>query len=294
MNGSKAPSLDDLALFAAVVEAGGFTAAARKSGTPQATVSRRIAKLEQDLGLSLLDRTTRRISLTEIGRRVYDHATVMVEQANAARLAAAEMSLAIAGDMKVTAPVILGQAMIAPIVARFLHDHPQVNMQLEWTTRRVDPTEEDIDVAIILGTGGAGDLVRLRLGDTRARLYAPPTYTGAMPQHPSALAEISIVGLGSALAEQRIVFSLGQEVVPIDMPRRLMANDVRPVIAFAEVGGHIAVLPDFCAPPGWREVLPEWETPRLEVNALRTRSRGGLPKVRAFLDALRAGFSANR
>ena len=181
MNGSDEVSLDDLALFTLVVEAGGFAAAGRAHGRPQATTSRRIAALERALGMQLLDRSARRIALTEVGRRVYDHARLMRDQADAARMAAAEMAETVGGSLTITAPVILGQALVVPIIAGFLRDHPKIDVQVEWTTRAVDPAQDDVDIAIRLGDAANGDLVRLRLGQARARLFAPPTFSSHLP-----------------------------------------------------------------------------------------------------------------
>lgn len=285
--------LDDVALFARVVEAGGFTAAARRTGTPQATISRRIAQLEARLGLPLLIRTTRRIALTEVGRRVYDHAQLMLEQASAALGAAAEMAREPAGRLKVTAPVVLGQAFISGIMADFLHEHPKVNACLEWTTRRVDPLEEDVDVAIRVAQPPHSALSVVSLGTTRTRVYASPGWAGPEPTCPGDLAGFEMFGIGRALEADEVSFTRGGEVTTVKIPRRMMANDVQPIIAAAARTGGVAFLPDFAAPQGWRELLTDWSTPNHEITALIAASRGALPKVRLFLDALKSGLRAS-
>ncbi len=290
MNGSMDPSLDDLALFAEVAEAGGFSAAARATGRPQATLSRRIAALEAALGMDLFERSGRRIALTEAGRRVYEHAVLMREQAQAARGAVAEIGGSVTGALNVTAPVVLGQSFVVGVAAEFLRDHPQVGLRVEWTTRRVDPAEEDVDVAIMLGMAANHDLVRLRLGTVRSGLYAPPEYGPELPDDPGALRGVPVVGLGGRLPDRELSLSRGPETMTVSLHSRLASNDVAPVIAAAKACGCLAILPDFCVPEGWRRVLPDWSTPDYEVNAFRTASRGALPKVRLFLDALKAGF----
>ena len=99
------------------------------------------------------------------------------------------------------------------------------------------------------------------------------------------------VGLGGSLNGRDAVFVRGEQVETVRVPWRLIANDVQPVIAAAEACGCIALLPDFCGPAGWTEVLPGWSTPDYQINAFRTASRGALPKVRLFLDALKDGFA---
>ncbi len=286
--------LDDLALFARVVEAGGFTAAARRTGTPQATISRRIAQLEARFGLPLLIRTTRRIALTEVGRRVYDHAQLMLEQAAAALTAAAEMAREPAGRLKVSAPVILGQAFISGILADFLTEHPKVNICLEWTTRLVDPLEDDVDVAIRVGQSPHPALSVTSLGSTRTRVYASPGWSGSEPTCPADLTTLAMFGIGRSLEAGEVTFTRGGEVATVNIPRRMMANDVQPVIAAAARTGGLAFLPDFVAPEGWRELLTDWRTREQEITVLTAASRGALPKVRLFLDALKTGLTATR
>lgn len=291
MNGSTPPSLDDLSLFAEVAEAGGFSAAARATGRPQATISRRIAALEAALGMSLFERSGRGIALTEAGRRVYEHAALMREQARAVQGAVAELGGSVTGALSVTAPVILGQAFVSKVASAFLADHPQVAMRLEWTTRRIDPTEEDVDIAIMLGMAANRDLVRLRLGSVRSGLFAPPNFAAALPDRPAALDGVSVMGLGGRLPNAEVALSRDGETVVVTLDRRLASNDIAPVIAAAGACRSLAILPAFCVPDGWRPVLSDWSMPPYEVNAFRTASRGALPKVRLFLDALKAGFA---
>ena len=280
-----------MALFALVVEAKGFSAAARRSGTPQATVSRRIAALERAMGLDLLDRTTRRMTLTEAGRRVYAHARLIRDQAEAAQAAVTEISGDAVGDLRITAPVILGQTVLSRLISRFLAQHPRINLHAEWTGRGIDPSQDNVDVAIQLGAAGNDSLVAIRLGETRTRLYAPPNYSGAVPEHPSDLAALRIAGLGPRLDVPTVVFVQGETAVSVDIPRRLMSNDVTPVIETAQTCDCFAMLPDFCEPLGWTSVLPDWQTPPIAIHALRTVSSGSLPKVRLFIEALKKDFA---
>lgn len=291
MNGSNTPHLDDLSLFADVVEAGGFSAAARATGRAQATLSRRIAGLEATLGMDLLDRSGGKVVLTEAGRRVYEHAALMRAQALAAFGAVAEIGGSVSGALMVTAPVILGQSFVAEVAAAFLRDHPQVALRLEWTTRRIDPATEDVDIAIMLGMATNSDLVRMRLGTVSSGLFAPPGWDMALPDHPDGLEGMTVMGLGGHLPEAEAVFLRKDETRRVLLRHQLVSNDVVPVLAAAEASRRLATLPTFCIPEGWSRVLPEWSMGAYEVNAFRTASRGALPKVRLFLDALKAGFA---
>ncbi len=273
-----------------MAEAGGFSAAARATGRPQATLSRRIAGLETALGMDLFERSARGVALTEAGRRVYAHASLMREQAEAARSAVAEIGGSVSGALHVTAPVILGQVLVAAVAADFLRDHPLVGMRLEWTGRSVDPGDEDVDVAIMIGMAANPNLVRTRLGMVQSGLYAPPGYRDGLPDDPAGLDGATVVGIGGRLPHAQFALTRGAEVATVRLNRRMASNDVSPVVAAAEACGCLAFLPAFSVPAGWRRVLPDWTMPDYEVNAFRTASRGALPKVRLFLDALKAGF----
>lgn len=282
--------LDDLALFVEVVEAGGFTAASRRSGTPQATISRRIAALETLLGLRLLNRTTRRLGLTEAGARVFDHAQQMLIHAKAAAGAAEEMRWRPAGLIRVAAPVILGQAFISDIVAEFLSAHPEISVSLEWTTRAVDLIEEPVDVVVRIGRPADSGLTLVRLGFASTGLYAPPGWLGARPNHPTDLGGAEVYGMGRADSAGPLRLSRGDAACDVPVVHRLRANDVAPVIAAAKRGRGIAILPDFAAPTDWTRLLADWESGRYEINALTAPTRSVLPRVRLFLDALKAGL----
>jgi DNA-binding transcriptional LysR family regulator len=195
-----------------------------------------------------------------------------------------------AGRLKVTAPVILGQAFVSSIMADYLFLHPKVNGCLEWTTRSVDPLEEDVDVAIRVAQPPHPAMRVVTLGTTRTRVYASPGWSGAEPECPADLVGHDVFGIGRALEADEVRFLRNGEVVNVKIPRRMMANDVQPIIAAAERIGGIAFLPDFAAPAGWRELLTDWTTPNLEITALLASSRGALPKVQLFLDALRKGL----
>src|SRR5688572_13668778 len=134
--------LDDLALFSAVVEHGGFAAAERALGTPKSRLSRRVAALEADLGVRLLQRSTRRFSVTDVGQDVYRHARAMLEEARAAREAVARLSAVPRGLVRLSCPVAFAQSQLSQLLPEFLDAHPQVQLQVHVSNRRVDLIEE--------------------------------------------------------------------------------------------------------------------------------------------------------
>ena len=283
--------LGDLALLVRVVESGGFTAASRRTGTPQSTISRRIAALERRLGQTLLSRTTRRLELTEPGQRVFDHAKQMLAHAEAAQGAMAELLSDPSGLLRVTAPLVLGQALLTETISRFLADHPAIRLTLEWTARAIDPVEDAVDVAIRVGKPRASAAMMVTLGSVRSCLYAPGNWAGPVPRHPDELAGHPVFGLGRAGASDSLRFVRGRERADVAVTWRLQANDTGPVIAAAEACAGLAVLPSFVIPTGWSRLLADWQMTPMPVNALTARGRGSLPRVRLFLQALQETFA---
>lgn len=283
--------LRDLALLVRVVESGGFTAASRRTGTPQSTISRRIAALERRLGQTLLSRTTRRLELTEPGQRVFDHAKQMLAHAEAAQGAMAELLSDPSGLLRVTAPLVLGQALLTETISRFLVDHPAIRLTLEWTARAIDPVEDAVDVAIRVGKPRDSAAMMVTLGSVRSCLYAPGNWAGPVPRHPDELAGHPVFGLGRAGASDSLRFVRGRERADVAVTWRLQANDTGPVIAAAEACAGLAVLPSFVIPTGWSRLLADWQMTPMPVNALTARGRGSLPGVRLFLQALQETFA---
>lgn len=286
------PHLSELATLVRVVESGGFSAASRATKTPQPTITRHVQQLEARLGLRLLDRTTRRVALTEAGRRVFDHARAMLDQAEAVQAEIAALQAEPSGRLSVVAPVILGQAFVSGIVAGFAARHPRVAIELEWTTRAVHPVEDGIDVVIRLGRPPDSAAVLSRLGYAQARLYAPRGMDADHIVAPRDLETCRIAVLGRGVEGTVLTMQNGARIETVAVSPCLSANDVHPVIAVAERTGALAILPAFAAPEGWSVCLPDWHLPGLEINALTAPARGALPKVRLFLEALKAGVGS--
>jgi DNA-binding transcriptional LysR family regulator len=185
------PDLNDLQFFAGVVEHGGYAAAERALGIPKSRLSRRIAQLEADLGVRLLQRSTRKFAVTEIGQDVYRHAQNMIAESQAAREAVERVSAEPRGLVRVSAPVELAQRMIAPLLPDFMAAHPQVRVQLLVANRRVDVIPEGIDVALRVRTklDEDGELVLRRFGQVAELLVASPAYLAerGRPAHPDEL-----------------------------------------------------------------------------------------------------------
>ena len=289
--------LNDLALFALVVEHAGFAAVERVTGIPKSRLSRRVAALEESLGVRLLQRSTRRFAVTEVGQQVYRHARAMREEAEAARLAVAEHTGEPSGLLKVSCPVALAQVQLIEVLPAFLARYPKVRMQLMVSNRRVDLIDEGIDVALRVRNRIDEDpgLIVRQFGTIRELLVASPGYLGlhGEPAHPSELASgHSILSMNDEPGLQRWeLHDRDCKVTRVEFEPRVAAKDFPTLRHLAMNGLGIALLPEtMCRGmlDGRRlqRVLPDWDLPLGICHAVFASRRGMLPALRAFIDHL--------
>lgn len=288
--------LNDLYYFAMVVEHAGFAAAERALGIPKSRLSRRIAQLETDLGVRLLQRSTRRFAVTDVGQSVYRHAQSMLEEARAAREVVDRLSAEPRGLVKVSAPVALAQQQIARILPGFLTEHPQVRVQLHVSNRRVDLINEGFDVALRVRTrlDDDGSLVMRSFGNVQELLVASPAYLARQgrPQVPDDLKAHVSLSMSEEEGKQRWELHGPEgEVVRVEMQPRVMAHDFPVLREMAVRGLGIALLPetvcaDFVRTGALEVILPDWNLPQGICHAVFPSRRGLLPAVRVFIDHL--------
>jgi DNA-binding transcriptional LysR family regulator len=180
------PSLDDLALLVTIADEGSFTAAAKTLGLPKSTVSRRLADLELLLRTSLFQRSTRALSLTDEGQRIYDMAKPSIAAADDAARAIAERERLVAGRVSLTTTAALGQYLMTPLLIKLTAAYPDVQVELRLTERRVNIISEGIDLAVRAGTLDDSDLVARRLCKVKRLLVASPVRAGEKVGHGSA------------------------------------------------------------------------------------------------------------
>jgi DNA-binding transcriptional LysR family regulator len=292
--------LNDLALFALVVEHAGFAAVERVSGIPKSRLSRRVAALEDALGVRLLQRSTRRFAVTEIGQQVYRHARVMREEAEAARLVVAEHTGEPSGLLRVSCPVAIAQVQLAAVLPAFLARYPKVRMQLMVSNRRVDLIDEGIDVAIRVRHRIDEDpgLIVRTFGSIRELLVASPGYLGlhGAPEHPAELAGQCILSMLDEPGLQRWeLFDADGRPARVEFEPRMAVKDFPLLKRLALDGLGIALLPEtVCAEAlqrgHLRQVLPGWDLPLGICHATFASRRGMLPALRALIDHLAAEF----
>lgn len=289
--------LNDLLYFAKVVEHGGFMAAGRVLGIPKSRLSRRVAELEERLGVRLLQRTTRQLSLTEVGQSYYLHCQAMLAEAEAADEAISKVTAEPRGLIKVTCPELLAKSLLGPLLPRFLSQYPQVRISLEATSRRVDIIEEAIDVAIRVRNviNDNINLVVRQLGISRVILVASPEFleAHAAPRHPGDIGMLPSLVMSSPDSKGHwgLLDSNGHLYnIQLEQPR-LMTDDLIVLLQAAISGMGVAALPypvccDAIEEGKLVRLLPDFESPWGILHAVYPTRRGLLPAVRVFIDFL--------
>ncbi|MDO5289102.1 MAG: LysR substrate-binding domain-containing protein [Pseudomonadota bacterium] len=293
--------LNDLAYFALVADAGGFAAAERATGLPKSRLSRRVAALEAQLGARLLQRTTRRFAVTDVGQQVLRHARAMRAEAEAAQSLAAAQAVEPRGQVRISCPPALLQHAAGPMLTRFLNAWPNVQLQVQSTNANVDVWEGGVDVALRVRAPQAPlpreETVRALALSPHVLVAAPALLANAAPAAtPQALARLPTLALGnSPEAGQWQLRGPDGQSLAVPLAPRLVADDMDALLRAALAGVGCAALPRLLAHE-WlvrgdlQEVLPGWAPPPGVVQAVYATRQGMRPAVRALLDALAEGF----
>lgn len=288
--------LNDLYYFSQVVERGGFSAAARALDIPKSRLSRRISQLEENLGVRLLQRTTRRLRLTSAGERYLHYCQEMAASARAAEDAMRQLQSQPTGPVVVSCPVSLAQQLIAPLLPEFLDAWPAISVQMLVTNRRIDLISEGVDLALRVRTklDTDAELVVRHLGTASGTLVASPAYLqrhGA-PETPQDLVSHTTLSFSDPQHEVRwqLISDRGEEV-DIELRPQLSCNDFIVLTEAAVRGRGIALLPSLATHEELRrgelvQVLPTWQSPEGIVHCIYPSRRGMMPAVRTFLDFL--------
>ena len=289
------PSPDpmDLVLFASIVNAGGFSEAARKLGLPKSTLSRRIQELETRLGEKVLQRTTRRLVLTEMGLRILGSAEQIGHEMERVADVIERRRTRPSGRLRVSAPADLAAISLAPMFAAFTRDFPEVQLDLDMSPRYVDMIGESFDLAIRVGEAEAQQHLTTRhLIDLEIGLYAAPAYLATPVMSPDDLPHRDMLMLMSDGSPVPWVMNRGGEVLTIDAKsRRITANSYYVLRRLALLGAGISSLPEIFAADHRRSgalirVLPDWTLRPASVRAVFPSRRLMPQKTRAFLDML--------
>ena len=286
------PDLEAWAMFAAVVEHRSFTDAAKALSVSKATVSKAVTRLEQHLETSLFNRTSRRLALTESGKRLAAHAARILEEGQAAEEAARQDTAELSGTIRLGAPMTFGLLRIAPLIAEFAKLHPAVDVDLHLSDARIDMVEMGLDATLRIADMPDSSLRARRLGDVKLHVIASPSYLAerGRPTHPSDLGAHDCLCYSNAPTPDVWRFSgPGQQNVVIQVRARITVNSGDAMLPALKAGIGIARLPDFIVSDGLasgelEEVLVDWRPPPLGLHLVTPPSRLRPARVEALLN----------
>lgn len=289
---------ETLQTFVAVVEAGSFSAAAARLDCAKSAASRQVAALEGHLGVQLLNRTTRRLSLTDAGREFYERAQRILADLEEAELSVAAEQTALRGRLRLAAPLSFGLRHLAPALDEFLADHPELVLDLDLDDRRINLVEEGFDLALRIGELADSSLVARPLAPIRMQLCASPAYLRrhGTPQTPADLAfHAGLVYGNIPEAQQWRFLDANDKVHSVKVPARLRANNGDVLVQAALAGLGLVVTPTFIAHRALAAgelvpVLPEYRAPGTRAYAVYPSRRHLPQRVRVLIDFLAQRF----
>ncbi len=291
---------NDLLLFARVADLGSFSRAAERLGVPKSTVSRRVSALELQLGERLLLRTTRKLTVTDFGQAVLEHARHVVEDVEAAASLARNRQVEPSGRLRVTMPGDLGNVVLAPMLADFTLQHPAITLEVDLSARFVDLIGENFDVAIRMGElRDDASLAARRIAVFTTGLYASPAYlkVRGMPSEPEMLMQHAALHVLSRTGDPMPwTLHRGEQRWQGNPPARAIANSPELLLRMALRGAGIAAVNDHFALRHVRRkelvcVLPEWRPAPVSAWAVFPGRRLMPARTRVFIDALVAQFT---
>ena len=295
--------LNRAALFVHVVDAGGFSAAARKLGMPKTTISKKVGDLESELGVRLLNRTTRHVSLTEAGTRLYTHCQQAMRQMDVAERELQALQSEPEGLLRVGAPSAIGVRFLLPIINDMMSQHPGLRVTLLAVNDDVDGIDDTLDVLIWPGVLRQNvHAVRL-VAQVEIGLYASRNYIATVgePRIPSDLEGHNVVAFTQALSGGRFSWTLtrGRTTVSVipETPPRFLSNDAVAVMAATATGQGVGALPVGYVErspeeEGLVRILPEWQAAQIELNAFFRDGSASSAKTRLFLDFITRWFQS--
>ena len=283
--------LDSLAIFAKVIEVNGFSEAARRLKMPVSTVSRRVADLEYQLGVRLLERSTRRLRLTDVGSEILEHAQRSAELSDAVDHIASNHLSTVAGTLRLSAPPSLSDSLLAPLVGAFQATYPDVRVQIFVTERFVDHVSEGVDLAFRVGTLKDSSLVARKILSYRHQLVASPVYfrKNKVPETPQDLLSHRLLAFSRWTQEHSwsFVHANAREKATVKFQPYLSMNDYTGLAPALLAGAGIGDLPPLVQPELLRdgrlvEVMPKWHFRPFHLSVVHLGNRYVPRPVRVF------------
>lgn len=282
--------LNEVFVFIKVIQEGSFSLAAKKLGMPNSTVSAKVSSLEKRLGVTLIQRTTRKLSITEPGKAYFKRCMQGLEEIESAESELANVQGEPQGLLRITGPVELGSSILPEILAEFSNKFPKVRTEVILTDRRVDLLSESVDLAIRAGDLKDSTLIAKRLGSAYFVPVASPKYLKAKgtPTHPRDLKNHQcLVYTPLGVDEWKLTSSKGGFNVPL--PGRIIANDLKMLRVLVMKGEGIALMPTHlvytdCQAGKLVRILPDWKTQTAPVHFVYPAQKYVTPKLSAFMN----------
>ena len=280
-------------MFSAVVDASSFVAAADSLGMSKAAVSRYVSELEQRLGVRLMHRTTRKLSLTPEGEVFLARCRDILASIESSEAEISTRSVTASGLLKVSVPVSFVIRHLAPLWSEFLSDHPQVTLDVQLADRVIDLVDEGFDLAVRIARLPDSSLISRQLASTRLVLCAAPSYLKrrGTPAHPSELAQHDVLGYSLMAMGDQWQFTGPEGPVSVKVRPRMWTNNGDSCVAAALQGSGIQLQPTFLiddelASGQLVEILPQFRSVELGIYAVYPSRKFVLPKVRAMVEFL--------
>lgn len=294
--------LNEVSVFIKVVQLGTFSGAAKALSMPNSTVSFKVSALEKRLGVTLIQRTTRKIHVTPLGQEYFNKCLQGLDIIQSADIEFLERHSEPRGQLRITAPAELGANLLSEIIPRYLAKFPKVSVDVILTDRRVDLLQEGIDLAIRAGDLKDSSLIAKKLGTVYFALFASPQYTNSHRPilTPADLKNHQLIDFTPmTTGEWKLISKSSSAKIPSQ--RRILVNDLRIVKQFAIAGSGVALLPTFFCLEAVRakmltRVLPEWHTYKAPVHFVYPAQKFVLPKLSEFInlasDDIKVGLRA--
>lgn len=290
--------LDAMNLFVRVADLGSFAAVANQIGVARSVVTRQIAALEEHLGVKLMVRTTRRLTLTSAGASYLDKCRTILDLVESAEADVMEARLTPRGNLRISLPLSYGLKRIAPLLPAFLKTYPEISLALDFTDRHINLIDEGVDLSIrITPRLDPGDVAR-KLGESRLIAVASPDYLArhGRPAHPSELTAHACLGYSAKTQNRPLAFLIDGRMENIHVPFRLQANNGDALMEAAAQGLGITVQPDFIANAylasgAVEPILEGFAPPPLGIHAMLPSNRYLPHRVRVLIDFLAKGLA---
>ncbi|QIL43946.1 LysR family transcriptional regulator [Acidovorax sp. HDW3] len=285
--------LDAMNLFVRVADLGSFAAAAQQLGVARSVVTRQIAALEEYLGVKLIVRTTRKLTLTSPGVHYLAQCRTILQQIESAEADVMQARNTPRGHLRVGLPLSFGLKRIAPLLPQFLEKYPEITLSLEFTDRHMDLIDEGMDVSIRIATALDPGHIARKLGEIRLITVAAPHYLQRQgrPLQPADLLQHDCLGYSVKALNAPLVFFVDGKHYPVNVPYRLQANNGDALAEAAAQGMGVTVQPDFIVNTYLTEgtlevVLAEFSLPPIGIYAILPSNRLMAQGVRVLMDFL--------